>query len=164
MLLPRFHNLRWKNRARWKSLVCVLALAAGLAACAPRVDFRGAKIDEDALKSIQAGVSNQNQIATLLGSPSTTSTFDQWGTTWYYISAETEAVAFLAPETIDQQVLSIAFDKEGKVKEVKRYGMKDGRQVDFVSRETPTKGREITVLEQLLGNFGRFNNSGASTK
>lgn len=150
MPFPRIH-----------SLFCAAALAAALAACAPRTDYRGAKIDEDALKSIQVGVSNQNQIATLLGSPSTTSTFEQWGTVWYYISSETEAVAFLAPETIDQQVLSIAFDKEGKVTALKRYGMKDGKQIEFAGRETPTKGKELTVLEQLLGNFGRFNNSGA---
>jgi len=156
MPLPPFRNLA-------RNLACLLALTAFLAACAPRVDYRGSKIDEDALQNIKVGVSNQNQVATLFGSPSTTSTFDQWGTTWYYISSETEAVAFLAPETIDQQVLAIAFDKEGKVKEVKRYGLKDGRQVSFAERETPTKGKEMTVLEQLLGNFGRFNSSGSST-
>jgi len=95
----------------------------------------------------------------MLGSPSTTSTFQQWGVTWYYISKETEAVAFLAPETIDQQVLAISFDKENKVSQIKRYGLKDGKEVAFVGRETPTKGKELTFLEQLFGNFGKFNDS-----
>src|SRR3546814_5080921 len=96
---------------------------------------------------------------TLLGSPSTSSTFPDWGTTYYYISSETEAVAFLAPEVIEQQVLAIAFDKStSKVKDIKRYGLKDGKQIAFVDRETPTRGKELTVLEQLFGNFGRFNN------
>ena len=45
------------------------------------------------------------------------------------------------------------------VKEIKRYGLKDGKQIAFVDRETPTRGKEMTVLEQLFGNLGRFNNS-----
>jgi outer membrane protein assembly factor BamE (lipoprotein component of BamABCDE complex) len=59
---------------------------------------------------------------------------------------------------IDQQVVAISFDKQSeKVKDIKRYGLKDGKQVAFVERETPTRGKELTVLEQLFGNFGRFN-------
>lgn len=131
--------------------------AAALGACAPRNDFRGAIIDEDRVKQIQVGVSSETQVATLLGSPSTTSTFQEWGVTWYYISSETETVAFLSPELIDQQVLAVAFDKQGKVRDLKRYGLKDGRQIAFVERETPTKGKELTFIEQTIGNFGRFN-------
>lgn len=134
--------------------------AGALGACTPRNDFRGAIIDEDRVKQIQVGVSTENQVATLLGSPSTTSTFQEWGVTWYYISSETETVAFLSPELIDQQVLAVAFDKQGKVRDVKRYGLKDGRQIAFVERETPTKGKEITFIEQTIGNFGRFNSRG----
>jgi outer membrane protein assembly factor BamE (lipoprotein component of BamABCDE complex) len=149
-----------------RTLLLLALLGASLVACAPRQDYRGAQIDEDRLKEVRVGVSTEPQVGAALGSPSTTSTFPQWGTTWYYISSETEAVAFLAPEVIDQQVLAISFDKEGKVREIKRYGLKDGRQVAFVDRETPTKGKDITVLEQLLGNFGRFNsqNTGRANK
>lgn len=133
------------------------------AACAPRDDYRGTSIDEEKLKQVVVGQTTEAQVATLLGSPSTSSTFPDWGTTYYYISSETEAVAFLAPEVIDQQVLAIAFDKSsGKVKDIKRYGLKDGKQIAFVDRETPTRGKELTVLEQLFGNFGRFN--GAANK
>lgn len=152
------------NVRRLKSLILALALVASVAACAPRQDYRGAQIDEDRLKEVQVGRSTDAQVAALLGSPSTSSTFDKWGVTWYYISAETEAVAFLAPELIDQQVLAIAFDESSRVKDIKRYGMKDGRKVEFVQRETPTKGRDFGVLEQLFGNLGRFNNAAAANK
>ncbi len=144
--------------SKLRSLLALALFCSVLTACAPRVDYRGAQIDEDRLKQVEVGVSTEPQVNALLGSPSTTSTFQQWGTVWYYISSETEAVAFMAPELIDQQVLAILFGKDGKVSEIKRYGIKDGRQVAFVSRETPTKGKDITLLEQLLGNFGRFNN------
>ena len=34
------------------------------------------------------------------------------------------------------------------------YGMEDGRVIDLETRTTPTLGRELTILEQLLGNLG----------
>lgn len=141
---------------RLAAIVSVLLLAA---ACAPRQDYRGIAIEQDKLDLIKVGESSEGQVNALLGSPSTISTFPDWGTVYYYISSETETVAFLAPELIDQQVLAIAFDKDGRVKDIKRYGLKDGKQIAFVDRETPTRGKEMTVLEQLFGNLGRFNNS-----
>lgn len=128
-------------------------------ACAPRQDYRGIAIEEDKLNLIKVGETSEGQVSALLGSPSTISTFPDWGTVYYYISSETETVAFLAPELIDQQVVAISFDRNSRVKEIKRYGLKDGKQIAFVDRETPTRGKEMTVLEQLFGNFGRFNNS-----
>ena len=35
------------------------------------------------------------------------------------------------------------------------YTLKDGKAIAFNDRETPTRGREMTVLEQLLGSVGR---------
>lgn len=137
--------------------ICAAILFAALAACAPRQDYRGIALDEDKLGQIVVGQSSEAQVGALLGSPSTVSTFAEWGTTYYYISSETEAVAFLAPELIDQQVVAISFDKDGRVQAIKRYGMKDGQQIAFVDRETPTRGKEMTFLEQLFGNLGRFN-------
>lgn len=143
-------------------LACVLLMI--VAACAPRQDYRGVTLDEDKLRLVTPGQTTEAQVGALLGSPSTTSTFAEWSTTYYYISSETEAVAFLAPELIDQQVVAISFDKENKVQSVKRYGLKDGKQIAFVDRETPTRGKELTVLEQLFGNLGRFNsNTGGAT-
>jgi outer membrane protein assembly factor BamE (lipoprotein component of BamABCDE complex) len=129
------------------------------AACAPRQDYRGITIEQEKLDLIKVGQTSEGQVNALLGSPSTISTFPDWGTVYYYISSETETVAFLAPELIDQQVLAIAFDKDSRVKDIKRYGLKDGKQIAFVDRETPTRGKEMTMLEQLLGNFGRFNSA-----
>ena len=38
---------------------------------------------------------------------------------------------------------------------VNNYTLKDGKVIAFNGRETPTRGRELTILEQLLGNVGR---------
>ncbi len=142
---------------RLAAVLSILLIGAG--ACAPRQDYRGITIEQEKLDLIKVGQTSEGQVNALLGSPSTISTFPDWGTVYYYISSETETVAFLAPELIDQQVLAISFDRSSVVKEIKRYGLKDGKQIAFVDRETPTRGREMTVLEQLFGNLGRFNNS-----
>jgi outer membrane protein assembly factor BamE (lipoprotein component of BamABCDE complex) len=144
---------------RFAAIAAILLL--GAAACAPRQDYRGITIEEEKVNLVKVGQSSEAQVNALLGSPSTISTFPDWGTVYYYISSQTDTVAFLAPELIDQQVLAIAFDKDSKVKEIKRYGLKDGKQIAFVDRETPTRGKELTFLEQLFGNLGRFNSTGA---
>ncbi|MEC8534314.1 MAG: outer membrane protein assembly factor BamE, partial [Pseudomonadota bacterium] len=53
-------------------------------------------------------------------------------------------------------VTEITFEPNGdKVAAVRTLGLADGEQIAMTSRETPTRGRALTVLEQLLGNVGR---------
>ncbi len=133
-------------------------LAAALGACVPRENFRGAVLDEGRLAQVGPGKS-QGEVTQLLGSPSATSTFADRGNTWYYISRGTEALAFLSEKVVNQRVVAVDFDGGGRVENVRKYDLKDGEQVAFVERETPTKGKEMGIVEQFLGNLGRFNNS-----
>lgn len=146
-------------KRRMPRLMLGLALVGPLllAACAEREYRGGFVLEEETLNRIKVGETTQRQVAATLGSPSSISTFNANNDTWYYISKETRAMAFLTPEVIDQQVLAIDFDPQGRVKDIRRYGLKDGREIAFVDRSTPTRGRELTILQQLLGNLGRFN-------
>src|SRR3546814_5404304 len=122
--------------------------------CSPRIDTRGNLPDPDIVSELQPGLHDRDQVAQILGSPSTVGTFDD--STWYYISKRTETVAFFEPETVDQQVLAVHFDDTGVLSEVKVFGYEDGQEIEPVERVTPTSGREITILQQLFGNIGRF--------
>jgi outer membrane protein assembly factor BamE (lipoprotein component of BamABCDE complex) len=126
-----------------------------LVGCSTFVDQRGNLPDEDKLVLIKPGVSTRETVQQLLGTPSSTSTFDD--STWYYISKRTEQWAFLAPTTVDQQVVEIDFDRDGQVKEVRRRGLSDAKNVAMVDRATPTPGKTLGFLEQLFGNLGKFN-------
>lgn len=139
--------------------LCLAALAAG---CAPVVDQRGNLPDDDKLATIHPGVTNKDAIAQLLGTPSAKGTFDD--RTWYYISKRTEQVAFFEPTLLDQQVVAIDFDNNGMVSDIRHLGMEDRRDVTPVARQTPAAGRELTILEQLLGNVGRFNTNSDKNK
>lgn len=129
--------------------------ALGLGACAPRIDTRGNLPDPDTVLEVQPGIHDRDQVATILGSPSTVATFED--DTWYYISRRTEQIAFFEPEVIDQQVLVVKFGQDGLVRDMKIYGVEDGQVIEPVSRTTPTSGRDLTVLQQIFGNLGRFN-------
>jgi outer membrane protein assembly factor BamE (lipoprotein component of BamABCDE complex) len=134
-----------------------LVAAATLTACAPRIDQRGNKPDEDQVTQINPGVDDKNRVAELIGTPSAISTFND--KTWYYISKRTETTAFWDPDVVDQEVLAIQFDEGGIVQNMKVYGLEDGRQIAYVDRTTPTEGNQLTIIQQLLGNLGRFNPS-----
>jgi outer membrane protein assembly factor BamE (lipoprotein component of BamABCDE complex) len=136
-----------------------VGLAAAVSACVePRIDQRGNKPDEDQVVQINPGVDDKQRVAELIGTPSTISTFND--RTWYYISKRTETTAFFDPDVMDQEILAVSFTEEGIVESLRLYGQEDGRTVAYVDRETPTEGHELTLIQQLFGNLGRFNPEG----
>lgn len=125
------------------------ALAAVLLlGCTPVINQRGYVPDPMAEASIDVGTDTQTTIQKKLGDPSTRATFG--GDAWYYITSIQKQIAFFDPTTESRSILAIHFDKDGKVTGLHHYGLKDGHVVAFASRETPTRGREITFLQQLL--------------
>ena len=152
-----------------RATVSLLATGAfaTLTACALPMDDRGNAPDKASLNGIKAGVTDKASVTRLLGSPSTIATFDN--NTWYYISQETRNVAFFKPQLLDQHVVAINFDSKGVVQKIAYLDMKDHREIEPNPNATPAPGREITMLEQLVGNFGRFaapspTNSGSTSQ
>jgi outer membrane protein assembly factor BamE (lipoprotein component of BamABCDE complex) len=127
----------------------VLALTAVLVmGCTPVVNTRGYLPDPDAESAISIGKDTKTSIQQRLGFPSTTATFA--GDAWYYISSIEKEIAFFRPTVESRAILAVYFDKDGKVTDLKHYTLRDGHVVAFETRETPTKGRELTFLQQLF--------------
>ena len=126
-------------------------LLAGLllSSCAPVVSQRGYLPDPAGEASIRPGLDTKATIQQRLGDPSTQATFG--GDAWYYVSSTEKAVAFFDPKIENRAILAVHFDKDGKVADLKHYSLRDGHVIAFESRITPTRGREITFLEQVLG-------------
>jgi outer membrane protein assembly factor BamE (lipoprotein component of BamABCDE complex) len=148
-------SLRYRHinrRAPWAALL----LAAGaLGACAQPVVTSGNMLDAERLESVRPGEHTRQDVVDLLGSPSSIGTFRD--TKWYYIARQTQTTAFLEPDVLDQQVIVVSFDNTGVVEDVSEIGLDEAREVQPVARTTPTHGNQITVLQQLFGNIGRFN-------
>ncbi len=140
----------WARRLGFAAMI-----PAALTACGQSIDVRGNLPEPDVLSKISPGVHSRTDVASLLGSPSTISTFQD--DKWYYIGQKTTQFAFFAPEVLERKIVQISFDPAGVVADSKIYTLEDGQDIDPVERITPTEGRELTFLQQLLGNVGKFN-------
>jgi len=147
-------GLRNRRNLSLRSLISAAVAAGFLAACSPTLTNHGNIPDAEIVQSIRIGKSNRDQIQAMLGTPSAVATFDKEA--WYYVGTRTSRIAFLEPDLLEREVLVIRFDKDGVVRQMERLDKQDGRDVQIVDRRTLTRGKELTVLEQLLGNVGKF--------
>ena len=138
----------------------ILVLLAALSACAPIVNVRGQEPDPDALAAIEPGKTSSRDIQQTLGSPSTEGVFRT--NVWYYMSERTETVAFFEPELLERKIVAIVFDDRKIVEDVFTYTENDRREIELVSRVTPTAGNELSLIQQLFGNLGRFAGAGGN--
>jgi outer membrane protein assembly factor BamE (lipoprotein component of BamABCDE complex) len=141
-------------------LVALGAAGLGLSACTTadltpgETLTQGYVIDEQAIELVPVG-SSREQVILALGSPSTTATFD--AEAYYYISQiRRRDVAFMNPRIVDQRVLAVYFGNDGRVTQIANYGLQDGKVFDFISRTTPTGGRDTTFIGQVLTGVGNF--------
>ncbi len=129
--------------------IAILIASTGLTGCQTGTVLNGGYVaDEQSLNLVPEG-SSREQVLLSLGTPSTTATFD--GEVFYYISQRRErSMAFQKLKVVDQSVLAIYFDKDGVVARRANYTLKDGKPFDTITRVTPTGGKDLTFLQQLL--------------
>jgi len=157
----------FKTRARADALAAVLlvpaaALLAGCNSTSTAGNFglgetmnQGYVIDQQQIDMVPVG-SSREQVLLALGSPSTTATFDN--EVLYYISqTRYRPVAFAKPKLVDQRVLAVYLGEDGRVTNIANYGLKDGKVFDFISRTTPTGGKDQNFIAQLITGAGMPN-------
>jgi outer membrane protein assembly factor BamE (lipoprotein component of BamABCDE complex) len=132
----------------------ILILLSALSACAPVINTRGQQPDPDVLAKIEPGSTSQRDVERALGTPSTKGVFRE--NVWYYMSERTERTAFFAPELLERKIIAVVFDKVGVVEDIVTYTENDKQEIALVARITPTAGNEISIIQQLFGNIGRF--------
>lgn len=127
--------------------------SVGLGACTPITTYSGFQAIDARPADVKVGEDTKSTVMAKLGTPSATSTFDP--NEWFYISQLTDKVAFYKPRVAMRDVVAIKFNKDTEqVASVDTYTLKDGKVIAYNGRETPTRGREMSILEQLLGNVG----------
>ena len=131
-----------------------------LAGCTSIRDHQGYILDETLVAAVQPGVDNRDSVLGTLGRPTFVGQFDQRD--WYYVSRETRQLAFNNPRPRENRVLHIRFDEAGNVQSVQRTGMELVVNINPSNEETPTLGRERSLLEELFGNIGAVGQTGQS--
>lgn len=144
------HDAAPLRRGRRTARACAVVLAAVLlAGCAVGETFhQGQKITPEQLQQVPVGSSRQ-QVLLALGSPSTEGVAE--GDVLYYISQTTRRpVGFLNPTVVDRRILAVYLDEDDRVREIAEYGLKDGKVFDYLARRTPTGGRDLAFVGQVL--------------
>ena len=141
--------------ARLTGAAMAFVAAVGLAGCVGETLTRGYVPSETAVQQVPVGAPRE-QVLIVLGTPSTTADFG--GEVLYYISQKANRpVAFMNTRVVDQQVLAVYLDESGTVTQIANYGLQDGQIFDFVSRTTPTGGKDYSFLSQLFTAAGNVN-------
>jgi outer membrane protein assembly factor BamE (lipoprotein component of BamABCDE complex) len=135
-----------------------VAASALVAGCASNHVHKGVVLDPQLVSSIQPGVDNKASVEKLLGRPSFAGEFTQ--NDWYYVSRDTNQLAFRNPRPVRQTVLHVTFDQKGNVASVSRTGRELVMNVDPVHRSTPTLGRKKSFFDELFGNIGQVGSGG----
>ncbi len=144
-----------------RSLI-TLTLAATtvlISGCNPVLRTHGYVATEEAKpQAVEPGSDTKSSVLARLGNPSVRGTFDEEieTDTWYYMNQVRQSFAYLRPLVEERSVTAISFNSDGQVEKVAEYGIEDGYYVNIVDRKTPTRGRELSVLEQIFGSVGRL--------
>ena len=141
--------------SRLASRCALVLLLAAASACSTVRSYHG-YVPERGEPPENAAIGEDTKASVLakFGEPSTLGTFD--GDVWYYISARTQQRAFFSQKTVWRSVVAIHFDPSGVVDEVRQNDVDDAIRVAHVNRITPTRGKTLSLLEQLFGNIGRL--------
>ena len=108
----------------------------------------GYVVSPTALEQVPVG-SSRDQVMIALGSPTTIANYDT--DVFYYISQTRQrSVQFLPDKVVDQRVVAVYFNDDDRVEQIADYGIQDGKVFDFISRTTPTGGRDQSFVQQVL--------------
>lgn len=139
--------------ARFVALLAACAtLGVAAGGCTPMRESHGWVSDSASQGDVQPGVDTKSTVMARMGSPSTTSTLA--GNDWYYITALQQSYAYFNPKTTARTITVVRFNPDDVVASVDKYGVEQGKIINYATQTTPTRGRELGVLEQIFGTVG----------
>lgn len=140
--------------------ILALTLAVALGGCSARVSNNGNMVSDERLQALRVGQTSEGDVLRDLGTPTAVATFDR--NTWYYVGQVTSRLGPFRPEALERRVVTLRFDDAGVLAGVDTKSLADGNEVAVSDRATPTPGTEMTLIQQIFGNVGRFPGMGGS--
>ena len=106
------------------------------------------------LHAIKPGKHTKEDVTRLIGSPTSITLFEK--ESWLYIASKEQQRAFLPAKEIERNVDVITFNQDGVVEKIQELTLADGIDVPYDTDKTKTYGKDLSVWEEMIGNFGRF--------
>ena len=138
--------------------ILLILLLLNMPSCSTQIEKRGYIFEEGSQEKLTEGM-KKIDVLSLMGSPSTTS--ENNGNKFYYISNKFYKYAFLTPREIERTIVVIGFDNNDLITTIEEYALKDGKVIDYKSEKTVPGGTEATVLQDLFDTSGRYTSSEA---
>lgn len=137
------------NKIRFLSLMMIIFITA----CSNDLflTHNGNMPSNERIAKVKIGDS-KHEVINQLGSPSTVVSLDQ--NTWIYMSSDIKKVAFMTPKEVNRDVLTISFNKEGKVDDIDRLTKMNGTEIDINEEKTEALGHQPGFFEKFFGGLG----------
>ena len=132
-----------------------LALAVLLSACSSDLflTHNGNMPSNERIAQLKLG-DTKEQVVKILGAPSSVVSFDK--DTWIYMSSSIRRLAFMEPEEVSRDVLTIEFNNEGRISNIERLTKADGKDVAINTDKTESLGHEPGFFEKYFGGVGGY--------
>ena len=128
-----------------------------LSACGLETYHSGDLPPKSRLNVVQPKKQTKEQVLRILGTPS----FEIAETnTLVYMRQVKESQAFLEPKEIERDIYIFSFDANDKLTKKEHLTLADGQKVAFDETLTDTQKKELSVMKQLIQNFGRYDAGG----
>ena len=139
-----------------KSFPTILVFASILSSCAQPINIHGNRVSLKSFDIIEPGKTTEQQVLEQLGKPVVTQ--DYGSKSWIYVESKSQKTVLSGREFINRKIVRVSFNKKGIATSVDIIPYDKESNPNIATRKTPTAGQEITVFQQLIGNFGRFEN------
>lgn len=109
------------------------------------------------LSAVKTGTYSKEQVIRILGTPIFTEEQENF---LIYARSRKKSQAFLAPKEFEREVYVFYFDENNILKKQQHLTLNDAVTVPFDTKVTKTRHKELSVTEQLIQNFGRYDAGG----
>lgn len=140
--------------ARSLRLGLVGVVLVALAACSTVYRNHGYVPTEEDLALVEVGKDTRETVQEKIGRPTAAGLLNDVG--WFYVQSSWAYRGAFEPREIDRQVVAVTFTEAGTVSNVERFGLERGKVVPLSRRVTESNVKGLSVIQQLLGSFGRL--------
>lgn len=138
---------------KWIASALVIATLSMTTACATKYETHGTVVKQTQIDRIKIGLHTRNDIAMLLGSPSSMSTFNP--NRWYYFTEKTEVKALGQRYVVDRDIVIVDFNDKGIVSALSFKSKEDAKNIEPTKKTTKTHGQTMGVIDQFIDNVGK---------
>ncbi len=104
---------------------------------------------------IREGVSNQDMIIKLMGSPTFITDDSGQKELWIYFSEDVKKFLFFKPKILERKIMVISFDQNGISSKINYYDLNNQTNLSFESDYTKVQSTKQGFWSQIFDNIGQ---------